>query len=176
MIRTLTFFIFTLFTTFLFSQEGVSFVLKGQIFNTESDTLMMIRNDGKESYNVAAIPLDEKGFFEQTIVLENKDYYILSLEDGQSINVIVEGSDTIKVYGDGRNLFFHTNIVNSESSTAMLEFLRVGAQYQQKLDSVNQYLQANQDKRQEIQQQFQGTYQNFINQRQQFIANNPESP
>lgn len=176
MIRTLTLFTFILLTNLGFAQQKFSFVLKGQIFNTESDTLKMIQNNGQENHEVATILLDEKGFFEQSVTLKDKDYYILSLEDGQSINVIIEGSDTIKVYGDGRSFFFHTNIVNSEPSTSMLEFLRISAQYKQKLDSANRYLQANQDKKQEIQQEFQATYQAFLGQRQQFIANNTKSP
>jgi|SRR5690554_723169 len=176
MIRTLTLFTFILTSTLGFTQEQFSFVIKGQIFNTSSDTLKMIQNNGKENLVVASILLDEKGFFEQTVSLRDKDYYILSLEDNQSINIIIEGSDTVKVYGDGSKLFFHSNIVNSESSTSLLEFLRVSAQYKQALDSANSYLQANQDRKQEIQQQFQSTYQSFMGERQRFIAENATSP
>jgi peroxiredoxin len=176
MIRTITLFAFILITTLGFTQDEFSFVLKGQIFTTESDTLKMIQNDGKENREVATILLDEKGFFEQTITLKEQDYYILSLEDNQSINIVVQGSDTIKVYGDGSNLFFHTNIVNSEASTSLMEFLRVSTQYKKELDSANRYLQANPDKKQEVQQGFQSTYKSFIGQRQKFIANNTKSP
>ena len=176
MIRIFTFFTFTLLTTIGFAQDKVKFVLKGQIFNTESDTLKMLQNDGQENHEVATIVLDKKGFFEQSITLEDKDYYILALEDGQSINVIVEGNDTIKVYGDGRNLFYHTNIVNSESSTSIMELLRVNAQYKHQLDSANAYLQANPEKKNEIQQGFQSTYQAYLGQRQSFIAANTKSP
>ncbi|WP_417266318.1 TlpA family protein disulfide reductase [Brumimicrobium sp.] len=176
MIRLITFLTFTLLTSFIFAQEDFSFVLKGQIFNTDSDTLKLLQNNGENNLEIAVVEMDEKGFFEKSITLKDKDYYVLSLEDGQSINIIVEGSDTIKVYGDGSNLFYHTNIINSASSTALLEFLRVSAQYRAKLDSANRYLQANQDKKKEIQQQFQSTYQQFISQRTQFINNNNSSP
>ncbi|PKR79824.1 alkyl hydroperoxide reductase [Brumimicrobium salinarum] len=138
--------------------------------------MRLLKNDGQQNSIVSTIQLDEKGFFEKEITVPVKDYYILSLEDNQSVNVIVENSDTIKIYGDGKNLFFHTNIINSPSSTAMLEFLRVSAQYKQALDSANRYLQANQDKKKEIQQQFQTTYQNFLSQRKLFIRNHPNSP
>ncbi|HLV41740.1 MAG TPA: TlpA disulfide reductase family protein [Brumimicrobium sp.] len=176
MIRIFTILTFTLLTTLGLTQNITTFVLKGQIFNTVSDTLRVIQNDGQENHEVAHVLLDKKGFFEQTITVKDKDYYILSLEDNQSVNIIVESSDTIKVYGDGRNLFYHTNIVNSESSTALMEFLRVSAQYKQKLDSANTYLQANQDRKNEIQQEFQTTFQTFVQQRQQFITGNPKSP
>ena len=176
MIRTITLISFTLLSTLGFTQDKISFVLKGQIFNTESNTLKMFQNDGKENREVASIPIDKNGFFEQKITLKDKDYYVLSLEDSQSINVIVEGNDTIKVYGDGRNLFYHTNIINSESSTAIMEFLRLSAQYKLKLDSANTYLQANQHKKNEIQQEFQNTYQTFLGQRQHFLNEYSHSP
>lgn len=176
MIRIFTLLTFTLLTTLGFTQEKITFVLKGQIFNAESNIVKMVQNDGKENHEVATIKLDKKGFFEQKITLKNKDYYVLSLGDNQSINLIIEGNDTIKVYGDGSKLFFHSNIVNSESSTAMMEFLRVSAQYKHKLDSANAYLQANQDKKNEIQQEFQTTYQGFLGERQNFITHNAHSP
>jgi len=159
-----------------FSQE-FSFVLKGQIFNTSGDKIQFVQNHGPQNESViASIDLDENGHFEQEISVQNKDYYILRLEDGQAINIVVENSDTIKVYADGRSLFYNSNIVNSEASSKLLEFVRFSSQYKQQLDSAEQYLQANQDKQREIQQEFQPIYQNFINVRQGFINENINSP
>lgn len=176
MIRTFTLLVFTLLTTIGFSQEKFSFVLKGQVFNSDSDTMRMFQNFGTENVEVAAIELSKEGYFEKKITLTDKDYYILSLEDNQVINVIVEGSDTISVYGDGRNFLYHTNIVGSPSSTALLDFLRINTQYQIQLDSANRYLQANKDKQAQVQKEFQSTYQSFIGQRRLFISENLNSP
>src|SRR5690554_1835796 len=73
-------------------------------------------------------------------------------------------------------LILHNHHFKFGLSNRIIEFLRVSAQYRAKLDSANRYLQANQDKKKEIQQQFQSTYQQFISQRTQFINNNNSSP
>jgi peroxiredoxin len=176
MIRTFTLLIFTLVTTIGFSQEKFSFVLKGQIFSTESDTLRLIQNFGDENVEVAKINMDDEGFFEETVTLQDKDYYILSLENNQGVNLIIQGSDTIKVYGDGSNFLYHTNIVGSPSSTALLDFSRINTQFKSELDSANAYLQDNQDKKAEIQKGFQDTYKAFMGQRERFIKQNFNSP
>jgi thiol-disulfide isomerase/thioredoxin len=175
-LRTFTLLTFTLLTTLGFSQEQFSFVLKGQIFGTESDTIRMFQNFGSENVEIATIDLNEKGFFEEKITVTDKDYYILSLEDNQVINIIIEGPDTISIYGDGSNLLYHTNIVGSPSSSALLDFMRINTQYKIQLDSANRYLQANQDKKAEIQKEFQSTYQAFMGQRKLYINENGDSP
>ncbi len=176
MIRTFALLSFTLLTTIAFSQEKFSFVLKGQIFSTESDTIRLFQNFGAENVEIAAIKLKKDGFFEEKVTVTDKDYYILALEDKQVINIVVEGTDTISVYGDGRNFLYHTNIVGSPSSTALLDFLRINTHYKIQLDSANSYLQANQDKKAEIQKEFQPVYQAFLGQRQRYIKENGDSP
>ncbi|WP_107039996.1 TlpA family protein disulfide reductase [Brumimicrobium mesophilum] len=175
MIRTITLLIFTLLTSLGFSQEKFSFVLKGQIFNTDSDTLRLYQNLNGENIVVASIDIDEKGFFEKKIPLQHKDYYILSLENNQGINIIVEGADTIKVYGDGSDVVNFINVVGSQSSTSLMDFMKISARYQADLDSTNNYLKANMDKREEVQKDFQPIYQAFISQRQQFMRANANS-
>lgn len=175
MIKKLTFIVFLISSTFLFGQE-YNLLLKGQVFNTESKNLLLMQNQGQQNITLATIPLDDKGFFEQTIKLANKDYYILGLEDNQSVNLIYMGEDSIKVYADGKNIFFHSNFIGSEASTSLSEFARMNAQYQAKLDSANRHLQANRQDQKKIQQEFQPVFQEFTNQRQAFINQNTNSP
>src|SRR5690554_7509618 len=66
MIRLITFLTFTLLTSFIFAQEDFSFVLKGQIFNTDSDTLKLLQNNGENNLEIAVVEMDEKGFFEKS--------------------------------------------------------------------------------------------------------------
>lgn len=167
---------FTLLTIVGFSQD-FSFVLKGQIFKAQGDKISFIQNAGNQQESViASIPLDKDGNFEQKITLKDKDYYILRLEDGQALNIIVENSDTIKVYGDGRSLFYNSNIVNSEASTNLHEFVRYSTQYKQQLDSAEQHLKENRAQQAQIQQAFQPIYQGFMSVRQSFIDENINSP
>lgn len=173
--------IFAIFTLLLFTasmhaQEKFSVVLKGQIFSTESDTLYLYQNKGQGNTVAAHIPIDGEGVFEKSVELEDRDYYVLSLEDNQGLNLIIDDTDTIKVYGDGRSLFYNSNISGADGSSEMLEFLRIAAQYQSKLDSANRYLKANKDKQAQIQREFQNVYETFNRQRDQYIRNQSNSP
>ena len=169
--------LFLVFTTIGLSQSQFSVTLKGQIVNSENDTLKLIQNDGQENKVIATIPINKKGLFEQKIVFTDKDYYLLQLANNQSVNVVIDGSKgPIEIYGDGNNLFLYTNFKNSDASQSLNEFIRTSSQYKQKLDSVNQYLQANQSQEQQIKQDFQPIYESFINERNQFMKDNENSP
>jgi thiol-disulfide isomerase/thioredoxin len=160
-----------------YAQSEFDLQLEGQIFNAPSDEIKLIRNLGDNNdKEVATIELNKKGNFSETIKLTEKDYYLLQLSDGQKINLVVDGENTIKVYGNGENLFFESNIVGSDQSTEMNKFLRYNYTYKAKLDSANEYLRANQDKKGEIQQAFKSTYEAFKGERKRFMSRNAESP
>tara|TARA_B100000508_G_scaffold55003_3_gene42686 strand:- start:56096 stop:57217 length:1122 start_codon:yes stop_codon:yes gene_type:complete len=172
----------TLITTALFSivslaQESFTVNLEGQIFNAPSDEVKVIQNLGDNNdKEITTIKLNKKGKFSKEIELSAKDYYVIQLSDGQKLNLIFDEEKTIKLYGNGKNFFFESNIVGSEESTEMNKFLRYNFQYKQKLDSANAYLRANQDKKREIQKAFQSTYQSFKGERQRFMGRNANSP
>jgi thiol-disulfide isomerase/thioredoxin len=99
------------------------------------------------------------------------------LPDGQQLNIIVTGEEEeIKVFGDGKNIFFHANIVGSEASTKLLELSRYNYEYKLKLDSANQYLKANPDKQKEVNKEFTPVFEAFKGYRQRFMNQNPTSP
>ena len=161
----------------LFAQEAFNVLLKGQIFSSNTDSVSILQDLGKNKFRtVYEFQLDEKGNFEEVLNLVDKDYYILQLSDGQRVNLIIQGPDTINVYGNGKSLFFQSNIVGSEASTEMNNFIRTNYIYQAKLDSVNNYLKQNQEKRNEIQQSFMPIYHAFEGEKKQFLARNTKSP
>lgn len=178
MIRTYLILLTILFTTVLgHSQESFKLLLEGQIFNAAGNEVKLIQNLGNnEDKLIAKFKMNKKGNFSESIELTDKDYYMLELSDGQKLNLIIEGADTIRVYGNGENLFFEANIVGSEPSTEMNKFLRYNTLYKQKLDSANNYLRANQDKKREIQRAFKSTYEAFKGERQRFMTKNANSP
>src|SRR5690554_7690907 len=81
MIRLITFLTFTLLTSFIFAQEDFSFVLKGQIFNTDSDTLKLLQNNGENNLEIAVVEMDEKGFRseEHTSELQSRPHLVCRL-------------------------------------------------------------------------------------------------
>lgn len=176
MLRLSTIIAFITLNTFVFGQSN-TLVLKGQIFKSTSSKVEMTQQLGPNSVRtVAQIPLDKEGHFEQKIEGITPDYYTLSLEDGQSIPIIVQNESEIKVYSDGRDFLFKTNVVNSEASTALINFTRTQVVYQYKLDSANQYLQANQHLLKQIQADFAPTHQEYLNERQLFMRENANTP
>lgn len=180
MIR-LTFILITLFFSGIsFGQEAIELKLSGQIFNfpEEGDKIEVVQNRGNDNDTVVSqIKVDKKGKFGSKLELPDPDYYLLRLPDGQQINIVVTGKeDEIKVYGDGKNIFHHANIVGSEPSSKLLELTRYNYDYKAKLDSANQYLRANPDKQKEVNQQFTPVYEAFQGYRKRFMNENPTSP
>lgn len=155
----------------------ISVKISGNLFNTPSDTFYIAQSIGKSSpTNFFTGVLDKKGNFSETIQLPNIGYYVLRLTDGQAVNLIFEGDDDIKIYGDGKNLFQFTNILGSESSLKLNEFVRYNTYYKTKLDSARQYLSKNPAKANEVNQQFKPIADEFKRTRNQFIQENFDSP
>lgn len=180
MIR-LTFTLVTLLLTSIsFGQEKVELKLSGQIFNfpSEGNQIEIVQNKGNNNdVVVSTIQVDKKGNFSSKVKFEDPDYYLLRLPDGQQINIIVTGEEKeIKVFGDGKNIFYHANIIGSEPSTKLLELSRYNYEYKSKLDSANQYLRANPDKKKEVNEKFTPVFEAFKGYRQRFMSQNATSP
>lgn len=180
MIRFTIVFVTFLFTSLTFGQEEISLKLSGQIFNfpEEGDKIEIVQNRGDNNDTVVSeIKVNKKGKFSSELTFADPDYYLLRLPDGQQVNIIVTGNEEeIKIYGDGKNIFFHANIVGSEASTKLLELSRYNYEYKSKLDSANQYLRANPDKQREVNQQFTPVFEAFKGYRQRFMNENATSP
>jgi thiol-disulfide isomerase/thioredoxin len=180
MIR-LTFTLVTLLLTSIsFGQEQTELKLSGQIFNfpSEGNKIEIVQNKGNNNDTVVSeVKVDKKGNFSSKVQLPTPDYYLLRLPDDQQINIVVTGEEKeIKIYGDGKNIFFHANIVGSEASTKLMELSRYNYEYKSKLDSANQYLRANPDKQKEVNAKFTPVFEAFKGYRQRFMNENPTSP
>lgn len=171
-----------IFTSFFFingfSQEkSIHIQLSGNLFNLPSDTFYIARNAGGNNLqDLYTGTVNKKGNFSEKIELPQNDFYILRLTDGQTVNLILRDGDEIKVYGDGNNLFQHTNIVGSKDSQLLNDFLKVNAAYLQKLDSAKLYLKENPGQQKQVNESFQKVYNEFRKNRQQFIAEHKDSP
>jgi peroxiredoxin len=158
-------------------QQPIQFFVKGNIFNNPSKKIEIAQNLGPTGFKTYhTIQADDKGNFSFSGILPAKDYYVLKLENGQFVNLIFQGNDSITVYGDGNNLFQFCNIIGSEASTNMNDFLRYNQSYTAKLDSARQYLRDNPGQDQAVNASFQPIFQRFKDERQHFIAENSKSP
>lgn len=163
--------------TSLGQNNPIQVYVTGNIFNLKNKKIEIVRDMGNNvQTTLLSTEADKKGNFVLKGELPNPDYYVFKLADGQSINIIFQGDDTLKVYGDGANFFNFSNIVGSEPSTNMNEFLRYSIQYSAKLDTARNYLKAHPEEQQAVNAQFKPVFDEFTGKRQHFIANNPMSP
>lgn len=170
-------FIFILSITFTSKAQEITAKISGNLFNVPSDTVYISQNLGAQGMkDLAMFLLDKKGNFSEKIKLPAEDYYVLRLSDGQSINLVIRDKDDFKVFGDGKNLFQFANIVGSDDSQALNEFIRFNMAYNQKLDSAKLYLQQNPGKDKEVNASFQPVYNSFRSERQQFMTEFANSP
>ena len=166
------------FTTLLLSFWGssqISVSVSGNIFNTSEDSVKISQFYGSHYIDFLSVPLSKKGDFTIKGKLPNPDYYVLRLGNTH-INIIVKDLCDIKVYGDGSNIQSYANIIGSDESVNMNEFIKVLTAWNQKQASASQELKQSPEKSQEINTSMQREYSNFQSARQTFIAQNQNSP
>mgnify|MGYP002628444201 CR=1 FL=1 len=155
------------------SQINVS--VTGNIFNPPSEKIYISHYVGQNLTDVLTTTIKKDGNFTFTGKVPAPDYYILRIGT-TNINLILrEGSD-IKIYGDGKNLNNFLNIVNSEESANMYQFVKDIEAWKQLTDSVNQIIQANPEKQPEIAIKMQNEQQIFQGKQRSFYGENQNSP
>jgi peroxiredoxin len=162
-------------TTMGFAQNNVKATITGNIFNLDNiDSVRLVQQTTTGFNTFGASKLQKDGTFKMDLNLPNEDYYVL-LVNNNPISLIIHSNSSIKVFGDGKQLSQHINIVNSDESVHLNEFLREQRIYQAKFDSATAYLQQNPQLVQSIQQSFTPIYQNFQAYRNDFINTNTEN-
>lgn len=177
--RFLSSLIFISFFYFINAQDNSPFTvsIEGVVLNYEQDSIFLSRSIGQNEYeNLVGTTVKDNGDFKFKVKVNAPDYYLLRLADNQAINLIVKKKASIKVYGDAKNFFSFTNIVNDEDSKLLMDFLRLNQNYKIKLDSARAELQANPNKQQEINASFKPVFDNFIKERDFFVDKNQSSP
>lgn len=166
-----------LFTTYLLNaQQPVKVHISGQIWNTTEKSVSLSQFHGNNNYKeFTSVALDAKGNFELAYELPAKDYYVLRV-GSQHINLAITENDSIKIYGDGKNLLNFTNIIGNEASAEMLEFFREFNKFSLFRDSLQQLAKQNPAIIKELDQSFQQQSLAFQQYRTQFINRNPNSP
>ncbi len=159
------------------NQKPITVVLKGQIFNLPHDTLKVAQYLGKQGYrDWHKTVADEKGNFETTVKLPNQGYYVIRIGDQQHVNIVFQGDEEIEIYGDGKNIAYYCNIVGSEVSTSMNDFIRKSNEYALQKQQAQAYLRQNPNQVKEVNEQFQTVQRTFDGYRSKFIAENRQSP
>lgn len=159
-------------TTIGFTQNNVKATITGNIFNLDNvDSVRLVQQTAIGFNTFGASKMDKDGTFKMDLNLPNEDYYVL-LVNNNPISLVIRANSSIKIFGDGKQLSQHVNIVNSDESAQLNEFLREQRIYQAKFDSATAYLQQNPQLVQSIQQSFAPIHNGFQNYRNNFLNSN----
>lgn len=162
-------------STSVSAQNSISVTIEGEIFNSNSDSIFIAQYSSKGYTNFFGTKYKKNGSFKLEGKLPSQDYYVLRINSTQHLNLIIRDTTSLKVYGDGKNITAFSNILGSEESTLLNEFVRYNESYKFKLDSANAYLQKFPAQQEAIRQSFQPIYQEFLAYKQGFIARNNNS-
>jgi len=159
-----------------YAQKPIKVDISGQIFNTKEKTVSLSQFQGNNNYNdFKTVNLDESGNFHINYELPGKDYYVLRV-GSQHINLALTESDSLKIYGDGSNLLYFTNIIGNDASSAMMEFFRELNNLNVLRDSAQRAVQINPSVAKELENQYRMNLNSFQSFRTRFISENPGSP
>lgn len=156
------------------AQSPITVSITGNIFNSTEDTIKISQFFGSHYIDFIAAKMSKNGDFSLKGKLPNPDYYVVRLGKTH-VNIIIRDGAEIKVFGDGTNISEHTNIVGSEESSKMNEFIKVLTVWNKKQEEARAILQQHPEQSNDINASMQKEYTNFQSVRQQFIANNPNS-
>jgi thiol-disulfide isomerase/thioredoxin len=158
--------------------KGIHVVITGQVFNApaESLTLSLFRgNNQYEDFGSSLLDQKQNGTFLIKATVPVGDFYVLRAGTNH-INLIITNSDTIKVFGDGRDLLRNINIIGNPDSQHLLEFLRAQTDINALRDSIQNELAKNPMAQNELGQLYQSRYKQFEFFRDRFIQQYPNSP
>jgi peroxiredoxin len=137
---------------------------------------LLNQNIGQGKTPVAVINTNEKGEFKADVSIPFKDYYYFQLNNGQGINLVLKGNDSIKIYTDAKNVLFICNIIGSTDSERMKEFYQKYVPFKQFQDSLRLVFMNDKSQEQAINAVFQPKAQEFYTFRNNYIQFNANSP
>jgi hypothetical protein len=158
-----------------FAQETINIKVSGNIFNTAADSVHLAQFFTSHYTNYISAPLDDKGNFELIGSLPQQDFYVLRVGNDR-INLVIRDEADIKIYADGKNVNAFGNIIGSEESSNMKDFIIMLQVWNMKRDSAMQQIQATPEKEGEIKRNLDWEYTQFSSNRKSYIAQNPNSP
>jgi len=150
--------------------EGLIVGAENQSFYLSSQSL------GGQQRPYHVIQIDSTGRFNSDFMIPFKDYFVGSLQNGQSLNLIFHGNDSIKIYGDAKSLLFNCNVIGSTDSHLMMEFYKEFSIFKRVEDSLKLVLRKDPSQQAAINTVFKPYANQFYTYRNTFIQGNSTSP
>lgn len=154
---------------FISGAQGISIDLKGMIFNSGEDSIHISQFYGDHYEDIRGTKFDKDGNFDLSGQLDNEDYYVLRFGNNH-INLILRDKCVIKVYGDGANITQFANILGSEESKSMNEYLIIEKNWKRNLDSANALIASDPSKRSIVNRDMTNEYKKFQGLQKSFVS------
>ena len=129
-------FVLLLFAGFSFGQTTTStsgkVYIKGQVIGNENKPILLLnKNFGGVQRPVGSVIADNEGKFviDTTIVI--RDYYLLRIANGQSINLVLSPKDSLIVVGESTDFLGKARIGGSKHSLMLNAFVNEQRKFKQ---------------------------------------------
>lgn len=160
---------------FAFAQKPINVSITGNIFNADVDSISLSQYYGSHYVDYIKVPLSKKGDFSIKGSLNAPDYYVIRV-GGSHLNLILRDSSNVKLYGDGSNINSYCNIVGSDESNNMNNFIKTMTIWNAKRDSAVALIQKDPSRQTEISNSMTTEYYTFQGNLQTYISQNQNSP
>jgi thiol-disulfide isomerase/thioredoxin len=157
----------------LLSQINVN--VSGNIFNLTKDSIYISSVEGNRYVNhLSAFP-DKKGNYTLKGKVPAPNYYQFRVGNSV-IHIILKEGSSFQIHGDGAKFQQFHNIVNSDETIKLNEFVNTMAVYNHKKDSASAYLRKFPDQETQVNQSFTNTFLEFKMYKENFLKENKNSP
>lgn len=151
--------------------------IEGYLKDGANQKIMLVnQNLGGVGTPMAAVDADSTGKFVIETQIPFPDYYYLLFPNGQNLNLVFFGGDSIKIYADTKNVVTKSNIIGSQHSLLMNFFLREYFTFKAFEDSLRGVLMANPQKQAEVDAVYRPTAEKFYLYRNGYISTYASSP
>lgn len=158
----------------IYTSAQINIEITGNIFNANVDSVSLAQNVAGTYVDIYKVPLNKKGDFSIKGTVSNPDYYVFRIS-GSNVHLILRNNSKIQIYGDGNDIFNFCNIVGSDESDQMNQFVKVLTLWNIKRDSAIYQIQQNPSKQEEISNAISAEYYTFQSNVQSFVAKNQNS-
>jgi len=151
--------------------------LEGLVSGYPNSPIYLVNNNiGQGRVPHTTITTNAKGEFIADFTIPFKDYYFFKIKNGQGINLVLKGNDSIKIYTDAKDILNICNIVGSPESEQMKMFYQKYVPFKKIEDSLKNVYLKDKTKEKEVNTVFQKEAQPFYTFRNNFIQQNTNSP
>lgn len=151
--------------------------IEGLIVGAENQQIMLLnKNIGGWQSAYYEVETDEQGKFVMDTAIAVQDYYFIKTANGQMLNLILQPGDSLRVYGDTKDLLGMTNVLGPKDSDLLNTFLREYRTFKQTQDSLTYLVRSNPQLQQQVNAYFSPIAQNFYGYRNNFVNEHKDSP